>query len=104
MGTVRITVIDKIALKNFQKEYGVKEFKDGDDTTCEKVKVGDVYYVRPGEGVPAGFCPWAWADINRDVEAMKNGANFPWIKPEGTSIACCTDGLRPVFFKIERVE
>ena len=104
MGTVRITVIEKIALKNLQKEYGVKEFKDGEDSTCEKFKVGDTFTNSTGEGVPAGFCGWAWADINRDVEALKYGANFPPIKPKGTQIACCTDGLRPVIFKIERIE
>ena len=104
MGTVRITVIDKIARQDFQREYGTKEFKDGDDTTCDKVKIGDTYIYSSGDGVPPGFCAWAWADINRDVEGLKNSANFPWIKQEGTLISCCTDGLRPVFFKIERIE
>ena len=103
MATVKITVIDKIARQDLQKTYGVKEFKDGDDTTCEKFKVGDTFTYGAGDGVPAGFCPWAWADINRDMEALKNEANFPWIKPKGTQIACCTDGLRPVFFKLERI-
>ena len=103
MGTIKITVIDKIARQDLQRKYGSKEFKDGDDTTCEKFKVGDTFTYSSGEGVPAGFCAWAWADINRDAEALKNGASFPWIKAQGTQIACCTDGLRPVFFKIERV-
>jgi len=104
MGTVRITVIDKIARQELQRKYGVIDFKDGDDTTCDKVKIGDTFTYGDGDNVPANFCPWAWADINRDVEALKNGANFGWIKPGGTSIACCTDGLRPVIFKIERIE
>ena len=104
MGAVKITVIDKIAMKNLQKEYGVREFKDGADQTCDKFKVGDVFTFASGDGVPAGFCPWAWADINRDVEGLKNGANFNWQKKVGTQIACCTDGLRPVFFLIERTE
>jgi len=104
MATVRITVIEKIGMKDLQKKYGTKEYKDGEDTSCDKFKIGDTFTHGRGDAVPAGFCAWAWADINRDVEAMKNGANFPWIKPEGISIACCTDGLRPVFFKLERVE
>ena len=103
MGAVKITVIDKIARQDLQRKYGSKDFKDGDDTTCEKFKIGDTFTYSSGEGVPTGFCAWAWADINRDAEALKNGANFAWIKPEGTQIACCTDGLRPVFFKIERI-
>ncbi|MCK4693736.1 MAG: TIGR04076 family protein, partial [Anaerolineales bacterium] len=28
----------------------------------------------------------------------------PWIKQSGTIITCCTDGLRPVIFKVERIE
>ena len=26
---------------------------------------------------------------------------YPWNKKEGQTIACCTDGIRPVVFKIE---
>jgi uncharacterized repeat protein (TIGR04076 family) len=33
------------------------------------------------------------------------GGNFdPWVKEKGTAIACCTDGYRPVVFKIEAIE
>jgi uncharacterized repeat protein (TIGR04076 family) len=32
------------------------------------------------------------------------GADLPWPKTPGTAIACCTDGLRPVTLKIERIE
>lgn len=27
-----------------------------------------------------------------------------WMKEENTMIACCSDGTRPVIFKIERVD
>ena len=103
MATVRITVINKIGMKELQKEYGTKQFAEGADTSCEKFKIGDTFTYSSGEGVPQGFCAWAWADINRDVEALKNDASFPWIKIPKTQIACCTDGLRPVFFKIEKI-
>ena len=104
MANVKITVIDKIARKDFQKQYGVLDFKDNDDTACDKFKIGDTFIFRSGEGVPSGFCSWAWADIQRDVVAVKSGANFSHMKTPGTQIACCTDGLRPVFFKIERID
>ncbi|RLB26553.1 MAG: TIGR04076 family protein, partial [Deltaproteobacteria bacterium] len=29
---------------------------------------------------------------------------YPWLKQKGVAIACCTDGLRPVIFKLERIE
>ena len=32
------------------------------------------------------------------------GAGYPWVGPEKTAITCCTDGFRPVTFKVEYVE
>lgn len=32
------------------------------------------------------------------------GGAFPSSKKSGTNIACCVDGVRPVIFKIERLE
>jgi len=104
MPAVRITVVEKIGMKNLQAEYGSRCYVEGEDTSCDKFKIGDTFTQAKGEGVPAGFCSWAWADINRDVEAIKFGGSFPWIKAPHTQIACCTDGLRPVFFKIEKID
>ncbi len=28
---------------------------------------------------------------------------YPWNKRDGQTIACCTDGIRPVVFKIEAI-
>ena len=53
--------------------------------------------------MPEGFCSWAWADINRDLIGVMGGASFPWINKEGVAVVSCTDGLRPVVFKIERI-
>jgi len=49
-------------------------------------------------------CAWAWADFNRDVEAIANESKLFWAKKPGAQIECCTDGLNPVIFKIERIE
>jgi len=27
-----------------------------------------------------------------------------WMKKDGTNIVCCTDGMSPVVFKLERIE
>lgn len=59
---------------------------------------------------PRGFCDWAWNDIRPYVASLLTGGNFSdgmfrgWMKDEGTMIACCTDGIRPVVFEIRRVE
>jgi uncharacterized repeat protein (TIGR04076 family) len=31
------------------------------------------------------------------------GGDFVGVKP-GTFVTCCTDGFRPVFFKLERID
>ena len=53
---------------------------------------------------PDGFCDWAWADIHRDVVTVMFGGSYPWIEAPRTAITCCTDGFRPVIFKVEMVE
>lgn len=53
--------------------------------------------------MPEGFCGWAWNDINKIVQTLRFHGNFHWFEEPGVSVNCCTDGLRPVVFKIERV-
>ena len=42
------------------------------------------------------------------VFALANGARSfyynDWIRQPGVAIACCNDGLRPVFFKLEATD
>jgi uncharacterized repeat protein (TIGR04076 family) len=52
---------------------------------------------------PEGFCIWAWNDLFKSVSVLYFGGNFPWAE-EGKVIACCTDGIRPVSFRLERVD
>ncbi len=59
---------------------------------------------------PQGFCDWAWNDRHQYVAVLLAGGSFSgsifngWMKDENTMIACCTDGIRPVIFKLERIE
>lgn len=48
------------------------------------------------------FCPKAWSCIRRHVhDALGNSANTCGISHnEKSTIACCSDGTRPVIFKI----
>jgi uncharacterized repeat protein (TIGR04076 family) len=95
---VKITVLKKVKTGEILKEYGVSTV----EAECPAVKEG-VEYVSKAGGMPEGFCAWAWADIQRDVAVLAFGGDFPWMKKKGTMISCCTDGLRPVIFKLERV-
>lgn len=54
--------------------------------------------------MPGGFCPWAWVDIYHSVSALSAGADFsPLEQRKNMQILCCTDGIRPVIFKVEAV-
>jgi len=95
---VKITVAKKLQTHEVFKEYADAQMQP----TCTVVKEGKEY-VSKGMSMPEGFCSWAWADIQRDVIHLALGGDFPWMKEKGVMISCCTDGLRPVVFKLERL-
>jgi uncharacterized repeat protein (TIGR04076 family) len=95
---VRITVLRKVKTGEILKDYGASTVT----AECPAVKEGATYVSSAGR-IPEGFCGWAWADMQRDIAVLAFGGDFPWIKKDGTMISCCTDGLRPVIFKLERV-
>lgn len=98
MASVKITVVKKMTNKDLIDRYG-KDVKP----QCELFNVGAEFIARD-LGMPEGFCSWAWADIQRDVAVLALGGDFSWIKEKGIGITSCTDGLRPVIFKLQRVE
>ena len=85
-------------------EYLSEEYQDLGP--CERFSEGQEF-VLEGYGematVPEGFCAWAWADIRKDIWALAMGANIPGMRQPGTVISGCTNWLRPVIFKIERL-
>ena len=68
---------------------------------CEKFAEGQSFLVDqfPPEK-PEGFCDWAWVDIQRNVAMAVLGAEMT----PGCAFTCCSDGLRPVTFHIERLD
>jgi len=95
---VRITVVKKLQVGELFKKFAVDEVVE----PCDQVKVGQEW-ISKGINKPDGFCSWAWADIQRDVAHLALGGDFPWIKQKGTILSACTDGLRPVVFKLQRI-
>lgn len=71
---------------------------------CSRLKEGQEFIVEEDILMPEGFCLWAWNDIFNKVVTLSFGGNFPWMKEKGTSVSCCTDGLRPVIFELRRIE
>lgn len=70
---------------------------------CGVYEDGQVFYVEEDGHMPEGFCGWAWDDIYKNIQTLRFHGNFQWFDESGVSVNCCTDGLRPVVFKIERV-
>lgn len=69
---------------------------------CELFRDGQEFFVDEDGKMPEGFCTSAWHTIFSDVRILSFGGNPPWFKEKGVDINCCTDGLRPVVFKLER--
>ena len=95
---VKITVARTLETGDLFDQHAI----EGMTPTCTRVNAGQVFVSRDMQ-MPEGFCSWAWADIQRDVSHLALGGDYPWMKQKGTTLACCTDGLRPVIFKLERV-
>ena len=81
--------------RGFEKEFADK-YRDGKGAACPRFKDGQEFTITSHWALPAGFCEWAWGDIRTYIHDVFAGA--------GTTVACCTDGFRPVFFKIERLD
>jgi len=97
---LKITVLKRFAPEEIFDEPPVKGKLP---PACDIYKDGQVFYVEGNGDMPEGFCTWAWDDITKDVETLRFHGNFQWFEEPGVSVNCCTDGLRPVVFKIERV-
>lgn len=82
-----------------------KEFCQEAATPCPVFTEGQEFiYNHSGDGnKPTGFCEHAWNDIYPTVMTLAHKGTFlGWMKKDGISIVCCTDGIRPVVFKVER--
>lgn len=99
---VKITVLKK----EFYSDLAEKYLTDGKEVgPCPLLEVGDTFTFEGGAKMPEGFCPWAWIDIYRNVSSISQGATYaPWNNKESQTIACCTDGIRPVVFNIEAMD
>ena len=71
---------------------------------CPVLTEGQEFMLDDPWQMPAGFCSTAWGDIFKNVQTICLGGDFPSSRRPGMNIACCVDGVRPVIFKIERLE
>lgn len=69
---------------------------------CGAFVEGQEYIIDTDNARPEGFCPQAWHDIFRKIGVLHWGGSYS--AGSGEIIACCTDGVRPVSFRLERME
>jgi len=100
---IKITVIKKFSSKDvlgydfkFPNGFVMKD--------CPLVKEGQEFVVEDELARPEGFCRWAWVDIYKDVGILTMGGNFAEGELAGLKYSTCSDGLKPVVFKLERIE
>ena len=129
--TCKVTVLDKKLYPELQEQYCADPqsgkcpcFNVGDEFIFERNDQKDDFWhcgagtlVRSGkeesqsgtvhcgsDGVP--FCSEAWDAISRYIYAALQGGSIMknWMKNENEMITCCSDGTRPVIFKVERID
>ena len=93
---VKITVLRRLLHEHLLEENAQCMWEP-----CERLQEGQEF-VSEHANMPEGFCSWAWADIQKYVLTLARGGDFVSVIP-GVFITCCTDGFRPVLFKLERI-
>ncbi len=100
--TCKITVLKTLYHEDLAEQYRRPDVRQG---PCHFFQVGQEFTVNYLTERPQGFgCDWAWDDIHKILMILMTRGNFgTWMKNENLFITCCTDGVRPVVFKIERI-
>ena len=124
---VKVTVIDKKIYPELQEKYCADPkagmcpcYNVGDEFIFERDEENDHFWhgglntlvktsadpntVAGGPKMP--HCSEAWDAISRYIYTGLQGGSIMkgWMKRENEMICCCSDGTRPVIFKIERID
>ena len=101
MKKVKITVVKRL---NTHEIHGDADLGCSAEleALCPAFTEGQEFIVTIGQ--PEGFCSAAWVDIYRHVNVLRWGGQYAWMKEDGKCLVCCTDGFRPVIFRLERME
>jgi len=110
MEKCKITVLKRTVNQDIADKYLSSEFKEkhpeyyDDSGACSLFQDGQEFIVDNIGVISEKFCAWAWADIQQVLVTVMYGGNLPWMQKSGMAVTCCTDGFRPVIFKVEKVE
>ncbi len=98
---VKLTVLKRTDPAEYFKVYPVAK-RDWFEP-CDIYEDGQEIIVEESLQMPEGFCQSAWMSIYPNVRTIGFGGDLPFFEEKGTAVSCCTDGMRPVVFKIERI-
>lgn len=102
MRDLKITVLKVDFDEELCKEYG-----DPKIVPCPVHEVGQEMMVIGGKKPPE-MCGGAWGSFEKYIFGLSHGLDKfmfeEWLGKEKVAIVTCSDGLRPVTFKIEVVE
>ena len=105
----KVTVLETKVFPELQQQY-LANPKSG---PCPFLKPGDTFVLKRTEKqddfyhlMNGRFCGEAWDAISRYIDTGLQGGSIMkgWMERENEMIACCSDGTRPVIFKIERID
>ena len=103
MAKVKITVVKKVNNKDLFGDNPPAAFDENMiSPECKLFEEGQEI-ILDSLRCPADFCGWAYADIQKGIAHVMFGGSYPWMKEKETAILCCSDGLRPVVFKLEKM-
>jgi len=104
MAKLKITVLERTFNREIAETYGSDDFKAGRGFgPCPSFIDGQVF-VLDGLAKPGDFCSWAWSDIHREVRTVAFGGGYGRVATANAAITCCSNGMKPVVFKLERVD
>jgi uncharacterized repeat protein (TIGR04076 family) len=99
----KITVLKRTFDRDLVEQY-IQEGQRRNHGLCDVFREGQEFITDLSTGIPPGFCPWAWDDIQKSLVALAAHDDAPTpYQDQNIVIACCTDGTRPVVFRIERI-
>ena len=102
MPKCKITVLKREFYQDLVDEY----LKPGMMKPCSEFTEGQEFIVESLTECPQNFCGWAWNDIYTYFATLmlREGENRRTKDGRHISIAGCSDGYRPVIFKLERLD
>jgi len=98
----KITVLRRELYEDLQAEYSAN-LKAG---KCELFREGQEWIVDERNYLINSqlICSYAWDAISKWVYAALQGGSMLRANDEKVAITCCNDGIRPVIFKLERID